>query len=421
MRTIYTVLYLLLACVPVALAETYEPSAPVVSESADALSLQEAMDLALNANAEIAVALREREAVEGMQMQAAARPNPVASARMEDTRSSTRETTLEVSQPLELGNKRAMRMEAADRYYDAASAGVALKKAEIQADVSAAFYGVLAAQERLRLAESSLEVAQRASDAASKRVQAGKISPVEETRSRIAESSVRLELNQAKSALNIARKQLTALWGNALPSFSEADGRVDSIETVPVLDQLVQRLDQAPALQRARLEVDTRSALVDVEKTRATPDVSITVGAKRNEELGLNQAVLGLSVPIPLFNRNQGNIQEALSRADKARAEVAALRIQLETALARAYERLETARQAATSYQDDILPGAQSAFDAAVKGFEFGKFSFLEVLDAQRTLVQAKSQYLNALLQAHEATADIKRILGDATSTQDGY
>ena len=252
-------------------------------------------------------------------------------------------------------------------------------------------------------------------------MQAGKISPVEETRSRIAESSVRLELNQAKSALNIARKQLTALWGNALPSFSEADGRVDSIETVPVLGELIQRLDQAPALQRARLEVDTRSALVDVEKTRATPDVSITVGAKRNEELGLNQAVLGLSVPIPLFNRNQGNIQEAMSRADKARAEVAALRIQLETALARAYERLETARQAATSYQDDILPGAQSAFDAAAKGFEFGKFSFLEVLDAQRTLVQAKSQYLNALLQAHEATADIKRILGDAISTQDGY
>ena len=126
MRTIYTALYLLLACVPVAQAETYEPSTSVVSEPADTLSLQEAMDLALNANAEIAIALREREAVEGMQMQAAARPNPVASARMEDTRSSTRETTLEVSQPLELGNKRAMRMEAADRFYDAASAGVAL-------------------------------------------------------------------------------------------------------------------------------------------------------------------------------------------------------------------------------------------------------------------------------------------------------
>lgn len=419
MRSSYIFFYLLLACVPLAQAGTYDPAVPAMTEPADALSLQEAIDLALNANAEIAVAMREREAVEGMQLQAAARPNPTASARMEDTRSSTRETTLEVSQPIELGNKRAMRIEAADRYYDAASAGLALKKAEIQADVTAAFYGVLAAQERLRLAESSLEVAQRASDAASKRVQAGKVSPVEETRSKIAESGVRIELNQAKSSLNIARKHLAALWGNSLPNFSEAQGRVDNINVVPTLEQLNQQLDQAPAIQRARFEVDTRSALVDVEKTRATPDVSVTVGAKRNEELGLNQAVLGLSVPIPLFDRNQGNIQEAMSRADKARAEVAALRIQLETALARAYERLESARQAAVSYQSEILPGAESAFDAASKGFEYGKFSFLEVLDAQRTLVQAKTQYLNALLEAHQATADIKRILGDGVSIED--
>lgn len=415
MRTFYLFFYLLLGC---ALAQAGTDESIIAAEPAYSLSLEQALEQALNANAEIAVAMRERDAVEGMQAQAATRPNPTLTARMEDTRSATRETFLEISQPIELGNKRTLRIQAADRYFDAASAGIALKKAEIQADVIANFHAVLAAQEKLRLAESSLEIAQRAREAASKRVQAGKLSPVEETRSRIAESGIRIELTRARSGLNIARRQLAGLLGHASPRFGQAEGQVEKIDSLPSLEQLQEQLDQAPALQRARLEVDTRQALVEMEKTRATPDLAVTVGTKHSEELDQNQAILGISVPIPLFDRNQGNIQEAMSRTDKARAEVEALRVQLETALARAYERLQSAREAAASYEEEILPGTQSAFEALSKGFEFGKFNFHEVLDAQRALVQAKVQHLDALLEAHQAMADIKRILGDTLATQ---
>ena len=80
--------------------------------------------------------------------------------------------------------------------------------------------------------------------------------------------------------------------------------------------------------------------------------------------------------------------------------------------IGRSDERLISARQSVETLKSDILPGAQSAFDAATKGFEFGKFGFLDVLDAQRTLVQAKSQYIDALLEAHQAMSDIERILG---------
>lgn len=410
MRTFY--LFALLFC---GFATAQAGPDGIDAEPGDGLSLQQALDLALNANAEIAVAQREQEAIAGMQLQAATRPNPTLTARVEDTRSATRESFLEVSQPIELGNKRAMRIEAAETYFDAASAALARKKAEIQADVRAAFYGVLAAQEKLRLAETSLDIARRARDAASKRVQAGKLSPVEETRSQIAESGVRIELVQAQSALNIARKQLASLWGSALPGFNQAEGQVDMTETVPPLEQLYRQLDFAPAMQQAKLEVDTRQALLDVEKTKATPDIAVTLGTKHSDDLGGNRAVLGLSIPIMVFDRNQGNIQEALSRTDKARAELAALRIDLETSLTRAYEQLQAAQQTATSYREEILPGARSAFEAISKGFEYGKFNFHEVLDAQRALVQAQVQHLDALLLAHQAIADIKRILGDAT------
>ncbi|HEY3300609.1 MAG TPA: TolC family protein [Methylophilaceae bacterium] len=383
-----------------------------VTEPSSNITLTDALNLALNANPEIAVASRERVAIEGARVQAAARPNPTVSALLEDTRNATRQTTILLEQPIELGDKRAIRMLAADARYDAASVSLEVKKSEIQANVTVAFYEVLAAQERLRLAQSSLDVAKQAREAVSKRVQAGKISPVEETKSRVAEASVKIEANRASSILTSARKRLTGLWGNPLPRFQIAEGQVEDIPEAMPLDNLVNMLDSSPNIQRAKLEISTRQALANIENSKRTPDLTVSVGAKRNEELGLNQAVLGVSIPIPVFDRNQGNLQEALSRTDKAKDELTALRIQQETLLAEAYERLTSARQSVETLKLDILPGAQSAFDAATKGFEFGKFGFLDVLDAQRTLVQAKSQYIDALLEANQAMSDIERILG---------
>ena len=103
-----------------------------------------------------------------------------------------------------------------------------------------------------------------------------------------------------------------------------------------------------------------------------------------------------------------------MSRTDKARDEFAAAEARLGSDLAQAHERLHAARQEAQLLQREILPGAQSVYDAATKGFEYGKFNFLEVLDAQRTLLQAKSQTLRALSEAHRAAAEIERIIGDA-------
>jgi cobalt-zinc-cadmium efflux system outer membrane protein len=145
--------------------------------------------------------------------------------------------------------------------------------------------------------------------------------------------------------------------------------------------------------------------------------VTVSIGAQRVEELGRNQAIVGLSVPLPLFDRNQGNLLEALRRTDKARDELAATEIRLSTELAQAHERLKALSLEVSSLQTEILPGAQSAYEAASKGYELGKFSFLEVLDAQRTFFQARSQYLRALAEAHRAAAEIDRVLGAPSTT----
>lgn len=387
-------------------------------EPAGPLSLASAIDLALSANPTLAAAARELQAMEGTVIQAGVRPNPELAALVEDTqKSATRTTTLQINQTIELGGKRAARIESAERGRDVAAADLDAQRLEIRSATVAAFFDVLVAQERIRLAEALLDLAQRATQAASRRVIAGKVSPIEETKARVAEASVRVELNQVQGELAAARRRLAATWGNPSPRFERADGRTEILPVVPTSEDIRRRLATAPVLTRARLEVDRRSALAELERTRRISNVTVSIGAQRVEELGRNQAIVGLSVPLPLFDRNQGNLLEALRRTDKARDELAATEIRLSTELAQAHERLKALSLEVSSLQTEILPGAQSAYEAASKGYELGKFSFLEVLDAQRTFFQARSQYLRALADAHRAAAEIDRVLGAPSTT----
>lgn len=389
--------------------------APYVAEPAAPLTLDAALALALHANPALSAAGHELEAVEATITQAQLRPNPELATLIEDTRKATRTTTLQLNQAIELGGKRAARIDAAARGRDAVSAEFDAKRAEIRAAVLAAFFDVLVAQERLRLAQASVDLAQRATSAVSRRVTAGKVSPVEETKARIAEAGVRIEFTSAGSELAGARKRLAGTWGNTTPRFERVEGSLDALPPLPPLPELSARLSISPNVQRAKIEVERRQALAELERSRRVPDMTVSLGARRVEELGRNQAILGVSIPIPIFNRNQGNLLEALRRTDKARDELSAAEVRLANELAVAHERLNTARQEVESLQREILPGAQSAYDAATKGFELGKFSFLEVLDAQRTLFQAKSQYLRALSEAHRSAAEIERILGEVS------
>jgi cobalt-zinc-cadmium efflux system outer membrane protein len=283
----------------------------------------------------------------------------------------------------------------------------------VRASVIDAWFAVLAAQEQLRLAQEASELAQRAAQATGRRVVAGKVSPVEETRAKVAAASVTLELLRARSTLTVARKRLAALWGNPSPRFEKADGEIDRLPMLPDQALLHHRLAQAPAMAQARSELASRQSLAQVALTQRMPDVTLNLGSKRSEELGRSQLIVGFSVPLPLFDRNQGAVLETARRVDKARDELTSTGLRLDAELAQAREEYDVAREQALALRDDIVPGAQSAYDAASTGFEYGKFGFLDVLDAQRTLLDAKSQYLNALAQAHRAHVAIGRILGD--------
>lgn len=380
--------------------------------TAEPLSLAKAIELALEGNPEVAAAKRQLEATEGQVLQGRSRPNPELAYSLEDARSKTRTQSWQLNLPLELGGKRAARTKAAEKSREQAQAQLAELQATVRANVAAAYFDVLTAQERLVLARDSAALAKSSTDTVSKRVAAGKVSPVEESKARVAEAGVRVELAQAASEQRNALSRLFALLGRIDAPYTVLEGKAENLPSVPSLVDLQPLIASSPGVVLARIEVDRRKALTDLEQSKRVPDVTVSVGMQRSNETQRNVLLFGVSLPLPVFDRNQGNLLEALKLEDKARDELQAATVRLHSEVAQARERLSTITAEVQSLQQEVLPGAKSAYDAATIGFENGKFNFLEVLDAQRTYFTAKSQYLKALGEAHRAAADIDRLLG---------
>ncbi|WP_428505304.1 TolC family protein [Roseateles sp.] len=388
-------------------AQTPEP-VPAAS-----LSLPQALNLALSHNPDLAVARLELQAQEAAEQQAGVGPNPELSLLIEDTRRASRSSTVQWSQALELGGKRAARVAAAAHAREQAAVGLQARQAELQAAVSTAFFDLLAAQEQLSLSESAMQLAERSVQAVQLRLQAGKVAPLELHKAQVAAGAVRADLAQARSELSLARQRLAALWGGAEARFERAEGLAEqmppsSAEVAPSSTAL----DEAPALRLARLDIARRQALTAGERAKRVPDVTVSLGAKREAETGRSMAVIGLSLPLPLRDRNEGNLLEALKREEQAREQLAAAQVRLRLDLAQAQERLRQTRLQQLSLRVQQLPLAQTAFDTALRGYELGKFAFIDVLDAQRSLFQLRQQALRQSAEAWRAAAEIARLLG---------
>jgi len=385
-----------------------------LSCAAGTLTLEQAIARAYAANPSlravshgVAIADAERE-------QAGALPNPEFSYLREgsDTR------TVQVSQALELGGKRGARVAVADRQRQLAVDAVAVQRAALRADVTAAYLDALLASQRVELAQAGLDLAAQATSAASRRVAAGKISPIEQTRSSVAEAGARLELTQASAALTLARRKLAALWAEPNPWVSPSGpDPVLGFElvtppeaNVPPLQDLLAQLEHSPAIRHARAGLAHAEAQSKLERAKRVPDVTLTLGSKREAaDPARTQTVAGIAIPLPLFDRNGGNVLATLRRADQARDELEAERLRQREAVADAWQRADVALTQLSDIQQSVLPPAREAYAAAVKGFELGKFSFLDVLDAQRTLFSARAQYLSALSDRYRAIADLQR------------
>lgn len=401
----------------------------VVNKAGNDLTLRDAVNLALLHNPELAAFSKEIRALEGATLQAGLPRNPELMVNVENpgniqklsgdinsSESVSKEivqqlTTIRVSQLFELGGKRAARVNAALLGEELAAKDFEARRVEIIARVANVFTEVLAAQERFRLAEETSQVAQNVVNTVTGRVQTGKAPPIEETRVKVGLSTTRIELEQAQRDLTSARKRLALLWNSASPQFGKTLGNLEVLIAPPSFQVLEARVLDNPMALRAMKNIEHRKALVEVQQTRRIPDLTLNAGVVHHAILGGNTGVAGLMVPLPLFDRNQGNLKEAYERVDKAVDEQAATELRLKTELAQSYETMSAVWNEINILRDEVLPGAKSAFHVMRRGYELGKFGLLEMLDAQRILFQNQLLYVRALANYQRLVNDIERLI----------
>ncbi|MCD5992388.1 TolC family protein [Pseudomonas sp. CDFA 602] len=384
---------------------------------AQSMSLPQALQAAFAQNPELAAAQWEIGISEGERQQAGLIPNPVLSWETEDTRRETSTTTVMLSQALELGGKRGARIDAASRGRDAAGIELEMRGNELRAQVTQAFYAAVRAQAGLDLAKQSQTLAARGLQVADGRVRAGKTSPVEATRAQVQLAETDLLVRRAETQKANSYRELARATGSPTATFERLHYQNLSPGKSLPAPRLLSAVNQTAELRLAHARIEQREASLGSERAKRIPDLTVSVGSQYSREERERERerinVVGLSMPIPLFDRNQGNVLSASRRADQARDLRNAAELKLRTETQSALDQWATAAQEVESFNQVILPAAQRAVDTATRGFEMGKFGFLEVLDAQRTLISARGQYLESLATATEASVTIERIYGD--------
>jgi cobalt-zinc-cadmium efflux system outer membrane protein len=205
---------------------------------------------------------------------------------------------------------------------EAALASLDGRGAALRSDVVAAFYGLLAAQLNQQVAQESADTAARSADLAAKRSRAGKVSPVEATKARVAETGAQIELANARTRVSMAVEKLANTTGSSLVRGRAVTGDIETLPAVEPLSELLERLPEAPLSRVARAEVSRSNAAISVEQAKRIPDITFSAGMKRVITGGRpdNQAVVGISIPLPLFDTNQGALLEAVHQAEKTKA-----------------------------------------------------------------------------------------------------
>jgi cobalt-zinc-cadmium efflux system outer membrane protein len=331
------------------------------------------------------------------------------------------EYALRVDVPFERAHKRELRTELAEQAKRVAEARFAEAVRRLKLDVMLASIDVLEAKARLLLAEDNLKTLERLVQLNERRLTSGAIAPLEVSRSRVAMLQYRGNVRSAQFALTEARLRLAPLFGRTPDDQPvDIDDRLGLPPTRvgPDLTGL-QQLARAtrPGLIAAQHEQARTQA--DLRLQTAQGRVDYTLGAEYRRQQGVNGRgnLLGLfvSVPLPVFNRNQGEIARAEAEGEKADRSLTALETEVAGEVAAAYQEFESSRQLLIEIERDLLQPTTEARTGTTYLYQAGATSLLDVLDAQRAYNDTMDTYYSAQAAYRRAQAKLALAVGRDT------
>lgn len=381
------------------------------------LTLREALQQAARANPRLEIAERNIGMADGRRQQANKLPNPTIGFEVDNFAPGNSdvvggaETTLMLSQLIELGGKRDARVAAALGDYDAMRWEREATRLELLSETTLAFIEALSSLRRGQILERQAAALERLVPLMQRRSEAGASSPSEVTRTQAAVGMTRLERERARLAFAVARRTLASLMGMDLPDFTSVGGDWGRTVRPATLDTLIKAIDDNPQLMRWTAVRAQRDGELLIARLKPVPDITASVGWRYYDENSASAIRLGLSMPIPVFDRNRGGIREAQENSQKVHAERAANRFTLISVVAGAHDTAASQLQQLDLIRRTILPAARQTLATIEAGYGQGRFTVLEILDAYRAVAEAELTEHEALASFHSAVATIEGLI----------
>jgi cobalt-zinc-cadmium efflux system outer membrane protein len=379
----------------------------------DSLSFGEAALLALRANPRLQSYGAARRSADGDILQASLRPNPTLDGVAENIlgtggkRSfSAAESTLAVSQLIERGGKLQARREVKEAEKALTLSSYDVTRREIFTEVGQAYAQALAAQEKVALYEELVQLNESFLPEIDKRIDAGKVTAVERVRAKTAVSTARLAKQQATREFHTASLRLAGTWGSTTAGFTRLEGTLGEPSAADRAT-LEQRLYDHPAFRKDDLSIWKAAAEHQLAITKGTPDVTVQGGLKHFSDDDEVALVVGFSIPLPFNDRNQGEIAAKQASVEVARRDRDATLTDLRVKLNSALKELTDTRAEIDTIKAELLPGAKEAFDAVEDGYTKGRLGYVDLIEARRSLTEARVQLLQATAAYQEAAAEV--------------
>lgn len=406
-------------------AASATPVAPARPEiKSEGMSLSEVMEITRLHNPVLKAGRAGIDAARGRGQQAGLYPNPEFEFEAEEMPTGSfgnlekSVDTFVFAQEIVTAGKRKAAMAAAGKEVEISASEYAQREREVLTESKITFYSLLAAQEKVAVSTRVVQIAQKNALASQRRVEAGDVSPVDAVRANVALSRVKVELRNAERDRANAAQGLLRLMGApdaALNSVGQTGALYRTTAAPGEEDALISALKRHPQLQgilRSR-------ELAELEQWAAErdrwPNVEVAFGVETApaEGGGREQSfILGVGIPLPIFDRNQGAIAEAKANRRRAEHELEAAEQELLSLLRQALRTYVSAREQAESYGKEIVPGARKAFDLVNRAYLAGDIGQVELLEAQQTLAESELEYIEALGELKEAQAELEGLIG---------
>lgn len=399
----------------------------VGSAHAQPLTMGSALQRALSASPRLTASERDIGIATGQRIQAGALINPEVSVAVDNVAGSgayrgsrSAETTVQISQMFELWGKRDARIAAGQAFLDAATIERQAVRLEVLSETAIAFLNVLGLQRRIQILDEHVASIERLTPLLQRRVEAGASSLAETGRAEAAAELVKADRERVRSSLSSARRELAIMMGDTVPKFTSVTGRLDPVGRPPAFQTVVAAIDANPQLVRWKAVYAQRNAELLLARLKPYPDVTISAGVTRFNESRDSAARVSVSVPIPIFDQNRGNILSAQENLAKTTAERQGNRNTLIVVAGRAYDTIQGSLRELAILRERAIPKAGDAANAIFDGYGQGRYTLLEVLDAQASAAQARLREQEAQQNFHVAVATIEGLVGNPFSLARG-